>query len=448
MLGLLIMIIEYFLCDRSAYTYVGHRGAVLGACVLENSHTVASCSDDGSLHVWRVDMSNPQRATLDGSSAVADPSTGMVSANATGNSRLQGKVSAAELRVMKMDEGPILAVNHFNGDISSVLTYITQRGGIYGHDLRACGDAFAFKLRPELGQLSSLTVAPDRNWICVGTTKGYISLWDIRYNMMAKLWRHSSQSQIHRLACCKALPRGPGYSGVPSSMTPGAGSKDFVMQPTEGAYLFVAAGANEAAVWGIPEGGDCFKCFRSIPISAANEPIRPLPFLEDVSIPRHPLAPVNAAYNVNMDATSLISNGFGSNSSSNSDPSFRAIMGRISHTGTSYLVTAGSDAMIRYWDFSSPSKCFTVSGLLPAQPRPILSAPTSVQEGVYGRLFLSHDSALPSAEAILQAQLPQREGRGAQLPSQGYKVVVVIVFMRCLCLIVGVRAFHRMPYWI
>jgi phosphoinositide-3-kinase regulatory subunit 4 len=405
---------------RSAYTYLGHRGSVLGVCCLENSHSVATCADDGSLHVWRVDMSNPHRAsTIDpnGSGGVSD-GTGMGSANATGNPRLQGKISASELKIVKSDEGPVMAVNHFNGDITSVLTYITQQGGIYGHDLRCCGDAFKFSMRPELGHLSSMTIAPDRNWVCVGTSRGYIGLWDIRYGMMAKLWRHSARSTVHRIACCKALPRGLLGHNAMSSVSPAGGPggvKDFVMQSTEGAYLFVAAGINEAAVWGIPEGGECYKCFRSIPISAANEPIRPLPYLEDIDIPRHPLAPVHSAY---LSAGSE----FGTVPTSATDPSFRAIMGRISHTGTSYLVTAGSDAMIRYWDFSTPAKCFTVSGLLPAQPRPILSAPTHVNDGVYGKLFVSHDSALPSADAILQAQLPQREGRGAQLPSQGFKV--------------------------
>ena len=44
----------------------------------------------------------------------------------------------------------------------------------------------------------------------------------------------------------------------------------------------------------------------------------------------------------------------------------RALMGRISETGSrtnSYLVTGGSDKKIVHWDFTSPSKCYGVSGV-------------------------------------------------------------------------------------
>jgi hypothetical protein len=36
-----------------------------------------------------------------------------------------------------------------------------------------------------------------------------------------------------------------------------------------GEYLFVAAGTNEAAVWGLPGAGECLKCFRTVPLEAS-----------------------------------------------------------------------------------------------------------------------------------------------------------------------------------
>jgi hypothetical protein len=36
-----------------------------------------------------------------------------------------------------------------------------------------------------------------------------------------------------------------------------------------GEYLFVAAGTNEAAVWGLPDAGECLKCFRTVPLEAS-----------------------------------------------------------------------------------------------------------------------------------------------------------------------------------
>ncbi len=55
-----------------------------------------------------------------------------------------------------------------------------------------------------------MTIAPDRNWIAVGSSRGYVSLFDIRYNACSRLWRHSGEGPIHRLACCKSLAGGGG----------------------------------------------------------------------------------------------------------------------------------------------------------------------------------------------------------------------------------------------
>ena len=59
-----------------------------------------------------------------------------------------------------------------------------------------------------------------------------------------------------------------------------------------------------------------------------------------------------------------LGSGFSSSSSSSSSSklqSTRAIMGRISDTGRSYLITGGTDRSINFWDFQDPEKCFVVS---------------------------------------------------------------------------------------
>ena len=43
-------------CRRSAVTYRQHKGEVLDLAPLENSHSMASVSADGSVHVWRVEL--------------------------------------------------------------------------------------------------------------------------------------------------------------------------------------------------------------------------------------------------------------------------------------------------------------------------------------------------------------------------------------------------------
>ena len=42
--------------SRSALTYSQHRGPLSDMVILEDSHSIASASEDGAIHVWRVDM--------------------------------------------------------------------------------------------------------------------------------------------------------------------------------------------------------------------------------------------------------------------------------------------------------------------------------------------------------------------------------------------------------
>lgn len=245
---------------RSVLTYTKHRGAVLDMTAIENSHSLATASDDGAIHVWRVDMTASGSGNGGGGPnggyndyAAEDSLAGVTASNAGGANnathRAVGVSVSGSSVVRTIDtstEGAVTSVQHFNNDVASVVTYATQKGGIHGWDLRAANEAFHLPIRPELGYTTSMTIAPDRNWIAVGSSKGYISLFDIRFNACSKLYRHSSESAIHRLACCKNLGGGGAGGVYGGGVNIGNGS---AMPNTEGAYLFVASGNNEAAVW-------------------------------------------------------------------------------------------------------------------------------------------------------------------------------------------------------
>ncbi len=128
-------------------------------------------------------------------------------------------------------------------------------------------------------------------------------------------------------------------------------------------------------MWGVPEGGECLKCFRSVPLRSCQQPVAPLPTLNDIALPRHPIGPIVSAF----DDYNSPGGGGGQDAAwggyNPSDHSYRALLGRISDKGTSYLVTAGTDKILRYWDFSSPAKCYTIAGLQPSQPRPSYETP-------------------------------------------------------------------------
>lgn len=323
---------------------------------------------------------------------------------------------------MDAKEGPVVAVQHYNSDIASVLIYVTQKGVIHGWDLRASREVFKYIIRPELGAPTTLTGFPERHWICVGTSRGYVSLWDLRYNIMCKLWRHSSMGFIHRLECCKTIPKTNGYNNVGTGLGLGSNSN---LSYTDGAYLFVAAGNSEAAVFGIPEGGECLKCFRAIPLVDSRKPLATLPYLMDVPLP-HPLdIPIPYAYDAYIhDNTQYNSH----------DNSVRAMICSVSSTASSYLITAGCDKMIRYWDFSSTGKCCTIWGLEShAQPKPTFEAPlimntydnNNSNNVASGKLFVCYDTALPTIETVSHSHVPICENRGPIAPVSRLKDAIL-----------------------
>lgn len=333
--------------------------------------------------MWRVDVGALKTAkTLSNESSPVKTSS-MSASNTPG---------MPVIKTLDCSEGPVVGVQHFSGDVASVVSFITQGGKIHGWDLRSRQEAFEYTVRPELGYPMSITTSPDRNWLCVGTSEGYISLWDIRYNVMCKLWRHSSKSPVHRLATVKSIPNARNSS-----------NRDAIMPYTEGAYLFVAAGRNEAAVWGIPEGGECLKCFRSMPVTSTKYSNN-LSELHDIPIPSSTMMPFQSQHTQKV-----------SPSVEYDDPTVRAIMGRISQSTTSYVITAGTDRYIRYWDLASPNRCFTVSGLDAAQPKPVYETPSP--PNLKGKLFVCYDSDIPSSQATLQSQIPIREHRGPVVPT-------------------------------
>jgi phosphoinositide-3-kinase regulatory subunit 4 len=393
---------------KSSAVYKGHQGPVIDAATVEGTHSIASVSKDSTVQVWRVDMvidttaasaltasSNAAGSTLPADFYHLNPMRSTAVVNGTS---LVRKIDSSE-------EGELLAVQHFNSDIASVVTYATQYGGIHGWDLRTPSEVFRYAIRPELGYITAMSVSPEKYWFCLGTNKGIVQLWDIRYNLSLRSWKHSANDSIYRLASGKSIKKGAGnnsnLSGLPT---------------TEGGYLFVSSGNNETAVFDIPEGGECLKCFRSLSLDNTKETMTSLPSLDEVIMPRSSTAPLSSSL------LSLLAKNQVSSTSSSSDPRYavKAMIGRISANHSSYLITAGSDRHIRYWDFRSAESCYTVAGLEVTQLKSIYR---KIDEKVHNqKLFICYTPTIPATDKILQSHLPLREGRGLTAPSGNFKV--------------------------
>lgn len=312
--------------------YKGHSESAAArindVAIIEGTHSVVSGDSHGAIHVWRIEVESNTSAAQNDSEQKQVKTTGSNS-----------------VRTLKKEEGEILVVSHFNTLSASVVTFASQKGYIHSLDLRTASEPFVLKHGPELGHLSGVVLGNDRNWIVSGTSLGYVALWDVRFQKAVKLWRHSRRAPISRLGTSMAMrPQTWNSSKGPSEVRPS---------------IFIAAGENECAMFDALS-GTCYECFRVI--SADGRDVSSPPSLSDVNISSR-----RQAY-----LTPHASDPFSTRPRClSSMESINALVGSIGGSNRqSYIITAGSDSTIRFWDFATPSKCFTVSGQSQTQIRP------------------------------------------------------------------------------
>ena len=300
--------------------------------MVEGTHSIVSGASDGSVHVWRVDM-------VSAADHVIQPGAPIK------HSRSR-TVGSTNMRTVDMQEGEVLAVSHFNSPSGSIVTFGTQLGVIHSWDLRCANEPFNLQYSPELGYMTSLALGSDRNWIVSGTSRGYVSLWDIRFQQCVKLWRHNRCTPISRLAT----------STVPMPENWGANVSTSNVRP----FLFVAAGANECSMFDMLS-STCTRCFRTVAGDTRNlnSCVDDPPELVDVPFTSKGPSGVVRANSVQNDTdyVPILA-------------TINCMVGSIGTNSNSYLITGGSDCSVRFWDFATPSKCFVLNGLSQSPSRP------------------------------------------------------------------------------
>ena len=378
---------------ESSITYSGHSEQAPGSGVsrindlsmVEGSHSVVSGASDGSIHVWRVDM-------------VSSGSTKSTTGTSDGapTYERQRVAGSSEVRQLNPNEGEILAVNHFNSPSSSVLMFASQTGNVHSWDLRCSKEPFVLKSAQGCGYLTSMAIGSDRNWVVTGSSRGYLALWDVRFQQLLKLWHHSRGAPINRVATSFVPP--------PQSWT-GRGTSSAGARP----FVFVASGPNECSMFDIMNGA-CRQCFRSVDYSSRHSHAisEDLPRLNEVTPTSRRKSLVGGAPR-RMGQTSTSSSSLGDVMSS-SFLSVNAMVGSIGASDASFLITGGSDCRIRHWDFLSPHKCYVISGLDSIQPRPSFER---IDYEQHCRLMQCRQAPTPAIES---SRVPRKLFQGLKRP--------------------------------
>ncbi|KAH7675013.1 Non-specific serine/threonine protein kinase protein [Dioscorea alata] len=295
---------------RSRLTYSLDGSRALCTTMLGGTTQVAAGSSDGKIHLFSVDCISR------GLGSVAERYSGI-----------------ADIKRKDVGQGAILSLLNCSAADSSVgqtILYSTLRCGIHLWDTRADGETWIFRIPPEEGYVSSLVMGQCGNWFVSGSSRGVLTLWDMRFLLPVNTWHYPVVCPVERI-CLLIAPTSSG-----SAMT----------RP----LVYVAAGCNEVSLWNA-ENGSCHQVLKV----ASSE--------SDTEFSHIPRASARPSSKSSSKQDTKRNSGAKYRIDELNDPSSRhpGIRSMLPLPGGD-LLTGGTDLKIRYWDNASPARSFTVCG--------------------------------------------------------------------------------------
>ena len=318
------MKLEKNLTRRSRQTHRHAPGArVKSLTFVENTYTFISGATDGSIHAVRVDYQN------DGGGGVRYGKLQVLR---------DYQLPTTTTTTTTIDGGTVeyaVWMEHFRADNQSTLLMATNTSRILALELRSMQVIFALQNPVHHGTPTTFCCDRKHQWMVMGTTHGVADLWDLRFRVRLKAWGVRGISSIHRLQ----------------------------MHPTRGRgrWVFVSGSGshgNEISVWDI-EKVQCREVYRAN--SSSTERVEDYTawlvdgdraegmlsrFATSTSISSSTGVGI-CGLAVGFDAPEQGAGGGGG--------------GRDVNKG-GFVISAGGDETIRFWDLSRPEQSTIVSG--------------------------------------------------------------------------------------
>ncbi|KAG8636183.1 hypothetical protein MANES_16G108000v8 [Manihot esculenta] len=294
---------------RSRLTYHLEGSRALCTVMLRNFPQVVVGACDGSMHVFSVDHISR------GLGSVVEKYSGI-----------------ADIKKKDIKEGAILSLLNYTSDnnASQIVMYSTQNCGIHLWDIRANANAWTLKAVPEEGYVSSLVTSPCGNWFVSGSSRGVLTLWDLRFLIPVNSWQYSLVCPIEKMCLFVTSPN------VSVSNT----------RP----MIYVAAGCSEVSLWNA-ENGSCHQVLR-----LAN-------YDNDTEMSDTPwaLAKPSSKANFKPDIRRNVSPKYRVDELNDPPSRLPGVRSMLPLPGGD-LLTGGTDLKIRRWDHCSPERSYCISG--------------------------------------------------------------------------------------
>ncbi|TYH69060.1 hypothetical protein ES332_D05G030400v1 [Gossypium tomentosum] len=295
---------------RSRLTYHLEGSRALCTAMLRNSAQVVVGACDGTIHMFSVDHISK------GLGNVVEKYSGI-----------------ADIKKKDVKEGAILTLLNYPIDNCGIQTfmYSTQNCGIHLWDTRSSSNAWTLKAIPEEGYISCLVVGPCGNWFVSGSSRGVLTLWDLRFRIPVNSWQYSRVCPVEKM--CLFVP--------PSSVS---------VSTTARPLIYVAAGCNEVSLWNA-ENGTCHQVFRAANYDSDAE-MSDLPWA---------LARPSAKTSSKSDPRRNANPRYRVDELNEPPPRVPGIRSLLPLPGGD-LLTGGTDLRIRRWDHFSPDRSYCMCG--------------------------------------------------------------------------------------
>ncbi|KAK9099167.1 hypothetical protein Syun_026212 [Stephania yunnanensis] len=294
---------------RSRLTYSLNKGRALCAAMLSGSAQVVVGASDGTIHFFSVDyVSRGLGNVVERYSGVAD------------------------IKKREVGEGAILSLLNYSTDVcpSQMVMYSTLGCKIHLWDTRTNSTTWTLKATPEEGYISSLVTGSCGNWFVSGSSRGVLTLWDMRFLVPVNSWKFSNVCPVEKMSLF--IP--------PPNISPAAARP----------LVYVAAGSNEVSLWNA-ENGSCHQVLRQANNGNENE-MSDLPWA---------LARSSGKSNSKQDVRRSVNSRYRVDELNEPPPHLPGIRSLLSLPGGD-LLTGGTDLRIRHWDHFSPDRSYCVCG--------------------------------------------------------------------------------------
>lgn len=169
--------LERNLAHRSKQTYRhSHDAKVTSLCFLENAHSFVSTASDGSLHVVRVDYTEVS----------------------------QGTAKYGKLRLLREFSLPdpssyVVWLEHIKVEGQSTLLMATNTSQIHALDMKTMEILYTLENPVHHGTPTCFYVDKSRHWLLLGTSHGVLDVWDLRFRVRGQSWGFPGAAPIHRV---------------------------------------------------------------------------------------------------------------------------------------------------------------------------------------------------------------------------------------------------------